>query len=125
VTTVEIQEPKEWVRSAVSGDLGFLIQKDGVTFVRLDRPQQNVDRIYREQDWVKESSPKWLSLHQRASVAYAADCKLRDVLGSRDPGRKDWSLLSHEERAQWMNGPKVSGIRRWVWEAIMEATLEG
>jgi hypothetical protein len=119
---------REFVRHRLTGDLGWLVRRDGREHVKYDRPDHDQTVPVRRDDkgnfldWVREKEPAPLTSYQVAIVAYEADRALDRYLGNlRRP--KAWIDMSEDDRRRWANdGPKdESGPRRKVFDAIAEA----
>jgi hypothetical protein len=115
---------KTYYRHITTGDLGWLVRREGKDCIRLDRPSQEITKVFREADWVPTTDYRPLTGYQLAQVAYEADKKLCFFLGKHDQARKDWLMLKDEERIAWrQKGPPRGGGRQELFKAIM-ATLE-
>lgn len=121
------KEKREYVRHNQTGDLGWLVRREGRDCIRYDRPEYDQTVPFRRNekgeivDWTHELEPALFTPYQSAIVAYAADREMDRFLGNvRRP--KAWIDLSEEKRRDWAEkGPKDEGPRQKVFDAIQEA----
>lgn len=113
-------EERKFFRSSVDGERGYLIHREGVDYIKLDRPNEEVLRHYNNgQQWVPDVERRPLSKGQIAKVCFEADRELCRALGMYDQTRKDWLDLSDKLRIAWMNdGPQKTPERKALWSAI-------
>lgn len=114
---------RKYYRSSVSGDLAYLVRRDGKDHIKLDRPMEDICRPFRPDQWIEEKSHAPLARAHIVQVAFEADKRLCPFLGLHLEARKDWLSLRDEERIQWLSdGPKTKDpIRRGMWKHLMEA----
>lgn len=118
-------DEKVWVRSAANGERGWLCRRDGMTYVRLDRPSQELLRPYRQHDWIEEAEHRPLTPMQIAQICFEADRAFCKVLNLHDLARKDWMSLTDRERGELVkNGPGGEPRRRGLYELVRKY-LEG
>lgn len=119
------KKPDRWFRSVQTGDLGYMVERDGKTFIRLDRPNDNLEFPYRPGDWIEEVNRPPLSAHIVGEVCFNADKALCKGLGMHGLARRDWQSLSHAQRMLWRDkGPTENKVRAALWQAIKEAMRE-
>jgi len=120
-------QERQYVRHRMTGDLGWLVTRDGKECVRYDRP--NIDHhiaVRRDDkglmvDWVDEKPPAPLNAHHVAMVAFQTDQELLRHLGEIGKKRA-WLDMREEERHRFIKeGPGVGGIRHDVWLAVQQA----
>jgi hypothetical protein len=118
---------REYVRHAMNGDLGWIVRRDNREHVRYDRGEHDQTVLLRRDakgeliDWVREKEPAPLTGYQVAIVAYEANRALDRYLGAVNKP-KVWIELSEEERRTWAaKGPRESGPRKKLYDAIMAA----
>lgn len=120
-----IPADRVWVRSASDGERGWLVRREGMTYVRMNRPSQEIVKPYRKHDFIEEVEHRPLTKLQVAQVCFEADRAMCRVLNMHDLARKDWVSLSDRERAELMkDGPGGEPKRRGMYE-VLRAYLEG
>lgn len=113
---------RTYYRHKQTGDLGYLVVREGQDKIRLDRPNEEVIRRFQGDDWIPELEHRPMTRAQAAQVAYEADRKLCGFLGLFDRSRKEWQLLHEDQRIHWVdNGPAGPPIRGDVFRAVMGA----
>lgn len=110
------------VRNQVDGQLGWLVEHEGRTAVRLDRAQMQLIVPYREGQWLEDIEPR-LGPIQKARVLHDADRALRLAMGSY--GIPDWRELKQEQQQVWMNEPKDADALRLALYRAIKKVLEG
>jgi len=122
-----------WVKQASSGLVGYLVMRDGVQKVKLDRPDPYALRPYDVQNW----SPMGDELDNRlprmalAQVQWAADQSLLRVLGTHSQAGREWRSVPQSKKIQFMTDGPTSGPgmrrhldrRRKLWLYVKEAML--
>lgn len=109
---------KDYVRSTQTGDLGWLVQRDGQTFVQLDRAHEELIP-YREGSWKPDRSVHPFTLWQVAQIAHAADRQLCLYIGLPADSKKSWYDLKEAERSKWMSaGPEGPELRKELYKSI-------
>ncbi len=107
-------------RHSTTGDLGWLVRREGKDCIRLDRPAQEIVRPFRPDEWIVEREHRPLTKYQLAQVAFEADKKLCFFLGHHDLSRREWLALKDEPRIAFTNnGPGGKGPRQQLFNAIM------
>lgn len=114
------ERERVWYRSRMDGNLGYLVVRGGKSRIRLHRPNEEIIRVFNEDDWIAEREHRPLTAAQTAQVAYEADAKLCAMLGDYSK-RHPWMNLSEEVRIKWIEkGPPAKPpIRRDLFECIM------
>lgn len=118
-------DPEVWqriyVRNSSTGDLGWLVRREGQDKVRLDRSQQEILVEYQEHLWTHERTYRPISRVQVVQVAFEADRVLLKSLGEHDKARKSWHELSEKQRKAWIEeGPKNPPKRAELYKVITE-----
>lgn len=112
-------DEKVWYRSTMTGDLGWMVRRDGKARIRLDRPQEDITRPFSKTNWKEDSTHRPMAAMQAIRVAFAADQQLCLALGLHDKARVEWESLSDAARDKWMKeGPSKPLLRRLVYRAI-------
>lgn len=125
-----------YVRSERTGDLGWMVRRDGVEMVRLDRPSQEIIRQM-SPEWVQVVDHRPCSHAQVVQVAFMADKALCALLGlyeesgpKRDrltgpSAKKDWRDLNERQLIAWLEeGPSNPPIRRILYNSIVNVLEE-
>jgi hypothetical protein len=111
-----------WFRHAQTGDLGYIVKVGGEDMIRLDRPGQKLDRVFKPNDWIAEREARKMSRAQLTQIAFEADKKLCFFLGDHQRARQEWIGLRDEQRIAWIEqGPKTPRVRVELYRAIMAA----
>lgn len=114
-------EPSEriYYRSAKTGNLGWLVRREGADKIRLDRAMQEIIIPFNKDEWDEERHYKPFSRTQVSLLAFEADKLLCRMLGQHERSRKEWLSLSDKERISWMEqGPGPDGLRGEVYAAL-------
>jgi len=112
---------RTYYRRARDDQLGWMIRRDGVDYIKLDRPSKETLEPYRPNNWIEDREHRTLTDIQRAQIAFAADVKLCSLLGEHDLARREWIMMSDAERRDWIEeGPSDRKERVDLWMAIME-----
>lgn len=117
---------RTWLRSANSGELGWLVKRSGRRMVRLDRnPQVEELRAYHEGEWFPEEVQRPLLPLHVESIAFEADKALCSALGMHLEARRDWRKMTEAQRQEWAaNGPKRHPARLALYSSIRAAMKE-
>lgn len=118
-------DPAEHERTYYShmttGDLGWMVRREGRDCIRLDRPAQEIVRVYKEDEWRPEREHRQLNRYQLVQIAFEADKKLCFFLGKHEVARKEWLSMRDEQRITWaQNGPGAGSGRPELFQAIMK-----
>lgn len=112
---------RAYYRSVGNGDRGYLVRRNGIDSVKLDRPMQDIVRPFKEHEWAPEKEQRPLNPIEKARIAYAADQELCRAIGLIRGSRKTWLDISDDMRIQWTNdGPERPEIRVKLFAMIME-----
>lgn len=116
---------REYYRSNVTGDLGYLVERDGKSWVKLDRSGPEVLKEFSEGLWAEELHRAPLNQQQLGKLAYEFDQLLCRTLGRGQEANRDWIAMQNEEKATWMTiGPCDSGIRDALFDAVLRVLKE-
>jgi hypothetical protein len=118
---------RSYYRSREDGQRAYLVKRNGVDMLRLDRPMQEllVDLTKESGKWLEDKQTYPVSAHQAAKIAFVADRALCSVLGERFEAKEEWINVKEKERIRFMeDGPDVGGIRDKLFLAIMKALKE-
>lgn len=119
---------RQFFRHRLTGDLGWLVRRDGREAIRFDRGSfDQTVQVRRDAengviDWTPEKPPSPLNDYHVGMIAFVTDTELQRHTG--DIGRvKKWLDMREEDRHRWIRlGPQDgSPIRRDVYEAIRQA----
>lgn len=113
-------EQRELVRSASTGELGWLVRRSGESMVRLDRPNQEILKRYVASEWLAEVPQRPLARQQLARVAFEADRELCRSLGAYAHALRTWGRMDDHARKVWAEkGPDSPPARVTLYRAIM------
>lgn len=116
---------RTFFRSTANGDRGWLVRREGIYSIKLDRPMQDIIRPYRAHEWSQEKQSWPMQKIDKARIAFAADKELCKAIGLLTGTRTTWLDLTDEKRIEWMeNGPSRPDIRIKLHTMIMEALRE-
>ena len=105
-------------RDKQTGDLGYLVRRNGRDLIRLDRPGQEI--IRKLEDFDEENEFRPYNLHQVATLAFESDKLLAKMQGNHTESRREWMSQPEHERIRFMqHGPKEGGLRGELFAAIM------
>lgn len=114
------EAPKLWYRSRTTGDRGYLYEDGERMRIRLDRPSEDVSRLFIPGEWIEEAEQRKFTPMQVAQIAFAADRQLCTFLGLHTETKREWHTLREEARIEFMkHGPKAPEIRTVLFESIM------
>ena len=119
---------RKYYRHGTTGDLGWLVLRDGKDWIRLDRGEGADEHLrpFRRLDWIEEHEHREMSQAHIARVAFEADKALCMALGMHERGQLDWMKLSDEARIKWVDrGPPMShALRRRLYDSVRFALGE-
>ena len=118
------EHERTWYSHTMTGDHGWMVRRDGRDCIRLDRPDQEIVKVYRDGEWKPELEHRPLTKLQLAQVAYEADRKLCFFLGLHDEARREWNAMREQDRLKWaQHGPGKGPGRMQLFMAVT-GTLE-
>lgn len=115
---------RQWYRNRQTGDLGYLVRRDGKDVICYDRGAGTIGEMTRpiSSDWVAEPVRKLVSVTALSRIAFEADKALCWALGLHEQAKKEWLSLPEKERLQWLKeGPAEPQPRADLYEKIHEA----
>lgn len=115
----EAPKAREAFRRRSDGQLGFMVERHGARFIRLDRPGEEILSPYNENIWVAEEHERPMARAQVSRIAFDADRSYCRAMGELSIARQEWHGLSDKDRIAWVdNGPPEGTKRREIYEAI-------
>lgn len=115
---------RRYYRNARTGDLGYLVERDGKDVIRYDRPNEEILRPYRQDEWIVEREHRKLTAAQIAHVAFEADKKLCLFIGLPNQANREWLSMKDEERIRWIKDGPSSGLARMHLFGAIKFALE-
>jgi hypothetical protein len=104
---------KTFFRHRETGNLGWRVVRDGVEFVRLDRPMEEIlFPLLRHKDgtpilWAEEDRPRLLGPGQAARISFEAYKALCAVTGKPTRAAAEWISMSEQARIDYsQKGPR-------------------
>jgi hypothetical protein len=96
-----------WFYHTLNGWKGYLVEKDGKKFIKVQLVGDNALRPFSKQEWspIRELRP--LTPGHVAEIAFEADKILARALGERVPRegwKNNWLSLHPEEKRRWISG---------------------
>ena len=111
---------RQYYRHASTGDLGWIVRRDGKDKIRLDRANQEIVRPFDAADWTEEQEWKPFSRTQISHYAWECDKGVCRLLGLHKEAKREWLSLNDADRIEWMKlGPGPGNLRAEIYEAIM------
>jgi hypothetical protein len=110
-----------WYRNTTSGERGSLLERDGKTYMRLNRKDEEILSIYRPSEWIPERENRPMTRFQVAQVTLEADKKLCTFLGKPALAKRSWLNMTDEARIEWADKGPPGEIRGAMWKAMTEA----
>ena len=108
---------RKYYRSAIDGQRGYLVRRDGKDRIRYDRPMEDLHTDL--SGWIEDKQLHPMSAHAAAKIAFIADKALCKAIGDYGP-KEEWIDLSDKERIRFMkDGPDVGGFRDEFHKGIM------
>lgn len=115
-------EDRVYYRHITTGDLGYLVRREGRDCMRYD--QQGQDRYvpFIENNWIMVDEDRTFPPMTLVQVAYEADRKLCHMYGKILEARTEWLSLRDDDRIDFLNNgpPPNPPIRVEVYKAIMK-----
>lgn len=90
-------------RSTTTGDRGFLTERGGAKFVRLDRTNQVIEKPYKEDEWTEESPHRPLLPHHLSRIFFEAEKHLLIALGDPQGRDMDWDMMVARQKNIYRN----------------------
>jgi hypothetical protein len=119
------EHERRYYRNRNTHERAYLVRRGGEDHIRLDRTGQEITKKFQPHEWEEDREHRPVSRMQLATVAYAADLQLCQVIGLHHEARRVWGSLKDEERIAFKeSGPKGAPVRKRLYAAIMGA-LEG
>lgn len=116
---------REWYRSATSGQRGWKVLRGKNVYIKIDRPEQDIEQLWREGDWIAEKERRPLTKWQIAKVSFEADRELCRVLGLVAASKREWHSLKEEIRQDWMReGPAGSTAEATMRQALYDTIMD-
>mgnify|MGYP001581066698 CR=1 FL=1 len=113
---------RTYYRSAIDGQLGWLVRRGGRQMIRLDRGATEILRQFNEGQWVPDKEHRPINRAQVARICFAADRELCIALGMHAEGKREWIDLSQDEKRTWMQeGPESPRVREVMFKRIADA----
>lgn len=115
---------REWWRHSQTGDRGYRVRRNGKDMVRLDRPEELLQTLVENGQWVRDEYGSLFVPEQIARVAFAADRAMCVLVGLHAESRTVWQDLPDKVRHSFVaHGPPKSAhpARRRLYDAIVEA----
>lgn len=110
---------RRWYRSNRTGDLGYVVMRDGRERIRLHRPMQEIVKPFDDGEWVEEREFRPFSGNQVDRLCFEADKLLCNMLGLHKEAKREWLNLRDPERIEWMKlGPGPGSLRSDLYLAI-------
>jgi len=105
-------------RSTTTGDKGFMMEVDGKKYIELDRPSQQVRRLYKEKDWIKEDEHRPLLPQQIGRIHFEAQKYLLIAVGDPEGHKMDWLMMQNQDRNDWMQEESDVALVRALYDAM-------
>lgn len=103
----------------LSGDLGWLVRREGKDVIKLDRPGLDEVRPFSASDWNLRHEVRPMAPGQVAKVMFEAHKALMLALAIHDKSKVEWADLSPEKRRAWIErGPTKPPIAAALYAAI-------
>lgn len=119
----EVKE-RTYFRDITTGDLGWLVRREGKPHIKLDRPMQDICKPMRPGQWKEENEHRPLTKYQIGMVTWAADQALCLPLGYHGEIGTEWGDLTDRQRIAWCkDGPDTDSVERKkafgvLWECL-------
>jgi hypothetical protein len=110
------------------GNRGYLVERDGQQCIKLDRPNEDIVRPFKDAEWLPERENRPCTKAQITKVAFEADKALCGALGMFVEAKREWLNMKEPKRIAWMAGAasppsELRGLRKELYQRIM-ALLE-
>lgn len=120
-----VESEKIWYRHRMDGQRGFLVERDGKHFIKLDRPNEEILKPWSEstkRQWIPDVEARGLQPAQIGRIAFEADKQLCLEMGDHDRARREWPSLPDRVRQAFIErgpDPEMYPERHMQWTAIM------
>lgn len=117
-------QEREWFRQSSSGNLGWLVRREGTDRIKLDRAGEDIVVPYWQGEWIPENERRPMTIAQIAEICFVADRRL--ITYTHNPGlQKNWADLKDEDKIEWMEkGPRKDRMRAKLYRLIMDGMAE-
>lgn len=127
-----IEEEKTYYRNEQSGQLAWVVRREGKEFMRLDRPSEEILLPCRRNaegcpsGWKEEARPRLLGPGVIGRIAFEAYKALCGATGKAMRAKMEWLSLSEAARHDFIvRGPKnATPLERALWEAMSKVLKE-
>lgn len=111
---------RQYYRSTDTGDLGWLVRREGKDRIRLDRANQEIIRPFDDGKWIEDREWRPFSRTQVSKLLFEIDRQMCLLLGLHKEAKRDWLSLKDADRIEWMkSGPGPGNLRAKVYEAVL------
>lgn len=107
-----------------TGQRAYLVRRDDETCIKLDRPQEDIVRKFKEGQWEEAEPEDHLNEAHIAMCCFAADREYCRLTGEHEQGRLEWNSLTQLHREAWMKtgpDPERYPKRAQLYAAVKEA----
>jgi hypothetical protein len=120
------EQDRQYYRNARTGNLGWLVRRDGHDMIRLDRPQEEILFPFSAGEWELEDRPRALGPGVAARIAFEAYKALCHVTGKPNRAKMEWHTMSEQARIDFTKkGPKnPTELESRLWLAITKTLAE-
>ena len=113
-----------YVQSSRSGEQGWIVKRDGVDKVRLNRPNQEILLPFGG-EWTQLVEHRRASHAQLVQVAYEADRALLRLLGEYQKAKVEFRDLKEKAVVAWLeDGPTEPPIRQLLYRTVLDLLSE-
>lgn len=125
------EKTRVYYRHVKTSDRAYLVDRSGVTMIKLDRPQEDVVRRFVPEEWVPDSETRPLTRAQVAQCIKAFDTQLCHFLGHMRLAKETWHSMPDNEKVEWIKGigpqkPKIRQVVfRTLWDLMQKHTRDG
>lgn len=110
-----------YYRDIRTGDLGYMVRRNGRDLIRMDRPAQEILRQFSTLQFTPDNDYRPISKVIIQKIAFVADRELCRALGMHNLAAKPWDSLKQKEQVDWLeNGPQHPEVRQKLYQAILK-----